>query len=140
MAMDIHNVSAEYRQAGAGAAQTAAEPDNGAVSAAGMALLIVDDDPALTEQLRSLVEAKGCQALTASSGEEALRLYSSHAGGFAMLVADPRLPGMRGRAMIEALMRLQPQSLLLVVPESAAEAAYEAPGRSVPLLRQFLRL
>lgn len=139
MAMDSHSVSAEYRQAGAGYAQTAASPDNGAAPTAGIALLIVDD-PLLTEQLRSLVEAKGYQALAARSGEEALRLYSSYAGRFAMVVTDPRLPGMRGKVMIEALLRLEPQALLLVVPESVADSADYARGRSVPLLRQFLGL
>ena len=94
-------------------------------STTGAALLIVDDDPALTDLICKLAERVGYQAVAAHSGEVGLILHAAYPGGFAMVITDLDMPGMGGAGMIEELQRREPQIRLLVVSANCSEIEEE---------------
>lgn len=74
----------------------------------GKEILVVDDDVAVAAMARAVLEAAGYSTLCASSGEEAVEIYSQvyHAGGeIELVVLDITLPG--GISGIETLDRLR---------------------------------
>jgi CheY-like chemotaxis protein len=74
----------------------------------GKEILVVDDDVAVAAMARAVLEAAGYSTLCASSGEEAVELYTQvfQAGGqIELVVMDITLPG--GISGIETLDRLR---------------------------------
>lgn len=77
-------------------------------------VLIADDQPALVEILRDYLEAEGMRVLTATSGDEALRLAQAHPVD--CLLLDVMMPGQDGFAVCR---RLREQSDLPILFLSA---------------------
>ena len=65
-------------------------------------ILVIDDDPATLELVRSVLEANGYTCLTASSGEEALTLIRV-TPGILLAISDINMPGMDGIALLGSL-------------------------------------
>ena len=61
-------------------------------------VLVVDDDPYLTTQLRKLLESDEMSVDTVSSGQEALAALA--AADYSVLITDLRMPGMGGMELI----------------------------------------
>ena len=61
-------------------------------------VLVVDDDPYLTTQLRKLLETDDLSVDTVSSGQEALTALG--AADYSVLITDLRMPGMGGMELI----------------------------------------
>ena len=61
-------------------------------------VLVVDDDPYLTTQLRKLLESDEMSVDTFSSGQEALTALA--AADYSVLITDLRMPGMGGMELI----------------------------------------
>src|SRR4028119_1239772 len=61
-------------------------------------VLVVDDDPYLTTQLRKLLESDEMSVDTFSSGQEALAALG--AADYSVLITDLRMPGMGGMELI----------------------------------------
>ncbi len=66
-------------------------------------VLVVDDEPAVRTATTRMLERLGLQAIAASSGEEALRLYDEHADQIGLVVLDMGMPGMHGADVFRAL-------------------------------------
>lgn len=64
-------------------------------------IFIVDDDEAVRDSLRWLLEANGYQVRSFAGAEEFLEAYDSDQVG--VLIADVRMPGMSGLELQEAL-------------------------------------
>ena len=64
-------------------------------------VLLVDDDAAVRNALRRVLERRGYQVFACSSGSEALELLA--AGGFDAMVSDVRMPGMSGLKLLRAV-------------------------------------
>src|SRR5690606_24958186 len=54
----------------------------------GQHILLVDDEPAVRDILHTLLTASGYRVLNASSGEDALAMYSRHADDIALVLTD----------------------------------------------------
>ncbi|HEY3666039.1 MAG TPA: EAL domain-containing response regulator [Polyangiaceae bacterium] len=76
------------------------EPETPATTTAARVLL-VDDDSAVRNALRRVLERRGYDVVTASSGVEALERLA--AGGFDVLISDVRMPGMTGLGLLRAV-------------------------------------
>ena len=61
-------------------------------------VLVVDDDPYLTTQLRKLLESEELSVDTVSSAQEALTALA--AADYSVLITDLRMPGMGGMELI----------------------------------------
>lgn len=80
----------------------------------GITVLLADDHSLVRRGFSLLLQSAGtCVPLEASSGEEALRLYSAHSP--ALLVMDVSMPGMGGLTALERLMTWHPQARVLML-------------------------
>jgi CheY-like chemotaxis protein len=59
-------------------------------------ILVVEDEPALRNSMRALMESEGFRVLTASDGEEAVRIYREQRLGIGLVISDLQLPKLGG--------------------------------------------
>jgi CheY-like chemotaxis protein len=115
-------------------------------------ILVVDDHAAMRTAIVSLLEMtlRGCNLLTADSGEQALSLFESNSP--ALVIMDIALPGMDGFEAVRRLKRMRPQvhvvmhsandmSIYREESVAAGAAAFVSKGRgSSELVPVILRL
>lgn len=87
---------------------TGHEPLPGARPGPELRILVVDDEPALAELQREVLESNGYKVTVALSGEEGLRIFSDAPDAFAGLISDHRMPGMLGVEMIGKVLEIRP--------------------------------
>ncbi|MEO8706818.1 MAG: response regulator, partial [Kofleriaceae bacterium] len=66
-------------------------------------VLIVDDEPAVREGCKRLLERKGHRVLCAENGAEGLRVFDEHAAAIGLVVLDMGMPVMNGAECFEQL-------------------------------------
>lgn len=92
-------------------------------------LLCVDDDPAILDVMRNLLEHSGYAVFTAADGLQAIELFRRHRIDLVLL--DYEMPGMKGPEVAEKIKSLSPctpvilHSGSLEIPDSARRAADE---------------
>jgi response regulator RpfG family c-di-GMP phosphodiesterase len=67
------------------------------------AVLAVDDEPWVLSALGRLVRPDGVRLLTATSGEEALRVLEEQSPSIGVLISDYAMPGMNGAELLHAV-------------------------------------
>lgn len=97
-------------------AESAAEAPGG-----GETVLLVDDEAAMREATRELLERHNYHVLVASHGEEALQLYVNHRDRVRLVVTDVDMPHMSGVDLIRSLRVLDPDAHILVVSGSSQD-------------------
>jgi two-component system cell cycle sensor histidine kinase/response regulator CckA len=78
-------------------------------------ILLVEDADALRKLAQSFLTDHGFKVITASSGEEALRVAEFHGKPINLLVTDVVMPGMNGRALADRLLAKQPNLKVLYI-------------------------
>jgi two-component system, cell cycle sensor histidine kinase and response regulator CckA len=78
-------------------------------------ILLVEDADALRKLAKSFLTDHGFNVITASSGEEALRVAEFHGRPIDLLVTDVVMPGMNGRALADRLLARQPKLKVLYI-------------------------
>ncbi|MFV0423140.1 response regulator [Oleidesulfovibrio sp.] len=76
-------------------------------------LLLVDDEAGILATLGPLIADMGYRVLTASSGQQALDLFSQNAP--ALIVSDIRMPGLDGMQLLQAIKAQQPETEVLML-------------------------
>jgi two-component system, cell cycle sensor histidine kinase and response regulator CckA len=71
-------------------------------------VLLVDDDTAVRQMTRAMLERLECQVTDAASGAEALDLAARMGGRFDVLLTDMVMPGMDGRELASAVQASYP--------------------------------
>jgi CheY-like chemotaxis protein len=71
-------------------------------------ILFVDDEEAIAELGRKMLEGLGYRVSIATSGPEALELFRAEPGEFDLVVTDVTMPRMTGQSLIRRLRRLRP--------------------------------
>jgi signal transduction histidine kinase/CheY-like chemotaxis protein len=90
--------------AGTGAAPAAA------ITAPGHeTILLVEDEPAVLDMGRMMLERLGYRVLAAATPADAIREAHAHAGGIHLLMADVVMPGMNGRDLARVLQAGSPR-------------------------------
>ena len=84
-------------------------------------LLIVDDDPLMTELFNKFMVKRGFRVLKAASGEEALHVVAAEASDVRLVMTDMTMPGMDGLALAAELGRLQPDLPVILTPGHNAD-------------------
>jgi len=77
-------------------------------------VLIVDDEPMITDLARDMLLRYGYHVLIAGSGEEALQLYQRRSGDIAPVILDMVMPGMQGREVFARLREINPEVKVIV--------------------------
>ncbi len=83
------------------AESTGVHDARGLSKAAKTKVLLVDDDDAVRNAFRRVLESRGYQVFACRSGSEALQRLA--AGGFDAMVSDVRMPGMSGLTLLRAV-------------------------------------
>lgn len=78
-------------------------------------VLVVDDEAAIRESNKVLLEAYNYQVLTACDGIEALDLYIKHKDNIRVVLVDMMMPVMDGAITISTLQRINPQVKIVAV-------------------------
>jgi two-component system, cell cycle sensor histidine kinase and response regulator CckA len=86
-------------------------------------ILIVDDEEALVRVARRMLEAAGYLVLTATSGEEALRLVGQLGGPLHLLLTDVVMPGMGGPELASRVLARHPETRVLFTSGYADDVA-----------------
>uniref|UniRef100_B8HKH1 histidine kinase n=1 Tax=Cyanothece sp. (strain PCC 7425 / ATCC 29141) TaxID=395961 RepID=B8HKH1_CYAP4 len=72
-------------------------------------ILIVDDEAAIREVVKTTLETYQYRVLTAASGTEAITLYQTHKDKIDLLLIDMMMPGMDGALLIRLLLQINPE-------------------------------
>lgn len=75
---------------------------------AGETVLVVEDEPALLELAKQMLEKLGYRVLAAARPGAALRMAEAHLGDIHLLVTDVVMPEMSGRELAERLRKIKP--------------------------------
>jgi PAS domain S-box-containing protein len=98
----------------------------------GELILIVDDDPAVREANRSLLEDHNYQTLIASDGIEAMGIYAQQMQSIDLVLIDAMMPHASGATAIRTICWMNPQAKILAISglssnrESSIDAGAQA--------------
>jgi nitrogen-specific signal transduction histidine kinase/CheY-like chemotaxis protein len=81
----------------------------------GELILVVDDEAAVRELAKNVLEMFGYQTLVAIDGAEAIAIYAERRDEIQVVVTDLMMPVMDGPATIRALQRLDPKIRIIAV-------------------------
>ena len=90
----------------------------------GAVVLIVDDDAAVLEVTKRVLERVGCYVLQAREPAAALQLARDHRGRLDLVLTDVTMSGMNGRELGERLAVERPDTRLLYMSAYAEDEAF----------------
>ncbi len=102
-------------------------------------LLIVDDEIELLEMYRDFLESEGFEVLTASTGEDALRLFHLNSD-VKVIISDSHMGHMNGEEFFQALKKAHqniPPFLLATGDLNRSEMELKSIGMSGLVLKPF---
>ncbi len=85
------------------------------VSRGSETVLLVEDEDSLRELIQQGLQARGYQVLTASSAENALRVFTDHNGSIELLLSDVVMPGLSGPELAFRLSSQRPELRTLFI-------------------------
>jgi len=129
--------------AGEGVSRVEETPEEQARPGGGEAVLLVDDEEALREVGRRVLEERGYRVSLAASGEEALAIYSQRGAELDLVVLDISMPGMGGHRCLREILALDPGARVIIASgysphghQTSGAAGYIAkPFRRAELLK-----
>jgi two-component system cell cycle sensor histidine kinase/response regulator CckA len=89
----------------------------------GETILLIDDEEMLLRIAEKALTGQGYQTMTASSGEEGLRLYRENMETVALIILDLIMPGMGGKQCLNEILRSNPQAKVVIASGYAMEEA-----------------
>jgi PAS domain S-box-containing protein len=95
----------------------------------GELILVVDDEAAVREIAKLILESYGYRMLTAADGTEALALYIEKKTEIQVVVTDMMMPYMDGAATIRALRKIDPGVKIIATSGLAAHGKEKEAGR-----------
>lgn len=93
-------------------------------------VLVVDDEEAIRETAKLVLESQQYRVLTAQNGVEAIALFAEHVDEIACVVMDLMMPEMDGMSAIPLMRRLKPDAYIIAMSGySSSEAIAQASSR-----------
>lgn len=83
--------------------------------AAGEAILLVDDDPAVLQTITCTLEGQGYRVTGCNSPEQAVEIFRAQPGAFHLILTDFRMPSMNGDQLAVKSLRIRPEIPILVL-------------------------
>ena len=96
----------------------------------GEQILLVDDDHAVLEMTKEILQAFQYRVLAARDGEEALNLYRQQRTRISLIVTDLMMPVMDGPALIQKVLELDATARIVCVSGLASESKLAEVDRS----------
>jgi len=78
-------------------------------------ILLVDDDPLVSEVLKAFLQKRNYEVLTAANGRLALDLFKRKSGEISLIITDVRMPEMNGFEFIENIGKIKPDLPILFI-------------------------
>ena len=72
-------------------------------------ILFIDDETAIVDMVKQMLESLGYQVTTRTSSIEALELFKAKANSFDLVITDMTMPNMSGDKLAGELMRVKPE-------------------------------
>ncbi|MGZ4386473.1 MAG: PAS domain S-box protein [Gaiellaceae bacterium] len=91
-------------------------------------IMVVDDEEIVRRAARRILSSGGLNAVEATSGEEALRLFTATPDGFDAALVDLVMPGIGGEELVRALHELRPGLPVVLTSGYDARPVVEALG------------
>jgi PAS domain S-box-containing protein len=85
-------------------------------------LLVVEDDPAISEILQGTLERSGYRVTLARDGAEAVAVVARQSASLRMVLADSTLPVLCGYPLVRTLQRLLPPSVIFVMCDGLTQS------------------
>ena len=85
----------------------------------GETILVVDDDFAIREIVKNLLERAGYAVATATDGEDGLNFFRQYRSKIVLLLTDISMPNMNGVDLADHVLHLQPDLPVLFMSGSA---------------------
>ena len=76
-------------------------------------ILVIDDDASLRRVLEYNLQQEGYEVLTASSGDEGLRLFAT--ANPTLVITDMKMPGLDGLQVLKAVKEQSPETLVMII-------------------------
>ncbi len=92
---------------------------------AGEGVLLVDDEPAVRDTLRSLLHRAGYEIFPAGDATSALREYDAHRGQIALVITDMMLPDRSGLEVVKSLRAQSPQLPIIAISGMMGTGNYD---------------
>lgn len=86
-------------------------------------LLIVDDEPLMTDLFRQMMSRQGYNVLTSNGGKEALSLLENTETTVSLIVMDMNMPDMNGLETAHALQQQVPDIPILIATGLGSDAS-----------------
>ena len=106
----------------------------------GEQILLVDDETAVREMLRRVLERHGYRVLAASDGAEAVGIFIQNRTQIAAVISDMMMPGMDGPSFVRIVREFDPTAPIVGISgigDRAALSAVESAGLSAFLVKPF---
>lgn len=98
----------------------------------GELILVVDDESAIRETTKTILETYNYRVLTAGDGVEALTLYAQYHQEISVVLLDMMMPSMDGAITIYSLQKINPDSKIIAISALASnEQIATSAGNSV---------
>jgi DNA-binding NtrC family response regulator len=103
---------------------------NPGAAGATMAVLVVDDEPAVRGVVVRTLQRRGYETAEAPDAETALSMLGSQLGRFRLVITDDRMPGMSGYELVAVIARIHPDVRIVLMSGfvGAAETASTKSG------------
>jgi two-component system cell cycle sensor histidine kinase/response regulator CckA len=86
-------------------------------------ILVVEDDDAVRRMTRMFLEINGYTVVGARNAADAIQLMERHKGSIEMVLTDVVMPGMKGRELVEQLVKLHSGLKVLYMSAYTEDAA-----------------
>ncbi len=93
--------------------QASSQQPQGLQAGAGETVLVVEDEDALREVTRRILDRNGYRVLTAASGPEAIEIATQHCGGIDILLTDVVMPHMGGKEAADRIRAVCPAAAVV---------------------------
>ena len=103
------------------AAAEKSAPVQEAPSGGGETILVADDEPALRELSRKVLEQFGYAVITAEDGRDAVNKFREFGDRISLVLLDIVMPKMNGKEAMDEIRKLQPESRIILISGYSAD-------------------
>jgi CheY-like chemotaxis protein len=90
----------------------------------GKTILLIDDEPMVTDICEMMLIELGHNVLKAHSGSEGIDIFMAHKGSIDLIISDFNMPGMNGQEVVNTL-RIKGHSVKVLLSSGGLSAAEE---------------
>lgn len=89
-------------------------------------LLVVDDEKAMLKVAGDILKQCGYEVLTASNGDDAIRIFEEKQSGITGVLLDLAMPGITGIEVLESIKKINPEVKVIIVSGFIDEESMKA--------------